>query len=194
LPAVDVLALPPLYGQPRLLPANVAWSYRGPAGAAVTRPARQVALSIEDTHPPAALKLPQLQTPPFPPRGPAIDNVWLRGTQQPPNASSASSRCLTSSSSTPTASSISVSPTSRWSRCQRTPTATSRSPRARSPGSSSRARRSSRSPPATPRTPRRTCTSRGACRMRSCSPVARGVLAPATDIPDRTPASSFAPS
>jgi len=82
---VDVIALPPLYGQPRLLPPELAWSYRGPAAARLpvgTR--RPVALTIEDVRPPEALGLPKLQSSSHQPRGPGIDEVVLSGSEATP--------------------------------------------------------------------------------------------------------------
>lgn len=83
---VDVFALPPLYGQPQLLPAELAWSYRGPAG--VPPPAqsqRPSILTIEDARPPAALELPRLQSPSHAPRGAEADEVIVRGAEATPD-------------------------------------------------------------------------------------------------------------
>jgi tetratricopeptide (TPR) repeat protein len=83
---VDVIALPPLYGQPQLLPAELAWSYRGPAGTPPATSARRPSiLTIEDTRPPAALELPRLQSPSHAPRGIAVDEVVLRGPEATPD-------------------------------------------------------------------------------------------------------------
>lgn len=85
-PRVDVLALPPLYGQPRLLPSQLAWSYRGPAGTPPPIGARRPSvLTIEDAHPPAALGLPRLQDPSHEPRDPGVDDVILAGPEATPH-------------------------------------------------------------------------------------------------------------
>ena len=84
-PRVDVLALPPLYGQPQLLPPELAWSYRGPAGVPGADGARRRSvLTIEDARPPAALGLPQLRSPSHAPRDTAIDDVILAGAEATP--------------------------------------------------------------------------------------------------------------
>jgi hypothetical protein len=85
-PRVDVLALAPLYGQPRLLPPELAWSYRGPAGTPPPPGAgRRSVLTIEDTRPPAALGLPRLQSPSHEPRGSGIDEIVLGGAEATPH-------------------------------------------------------------------------------------------------------------
>ncbi|HEX2691094.1 MAG TPA: CHAT domain-containing protein, partial [Kofleriaceae bacterium] len=82
---VDVIALPPLYGQPHLLPPEIAWSYRGPAAApAPSGPRRQVALTIEDARPPAELGLAKLMPASHAPRGEAIDEVVVSGDEATP--------------------------------------------------------------------------------------------------------------
>ena len=83
---VDVIALPPLYGQPQLLPPGLAWSYRGPAGAPPPPPAarRPSILTIEDARPPAALELPRLASPSHAPHAAAVDEVILRGAEATP--------------------------------------------------------------------------------------------------------------
>jgi hypothetical protein len=85
-PRVDVFALPPLYGQPQLLPAELAWSYRGPAGVPpAAGPPRPSILTIEDARPPAALELPALRSPSHAPRDLAADEVLLRGAEATPD-------------------------------------------------------------------------------------------------------------
>jgi hypothetical protein len=82
---VDVFALPPLYGQPQLLPPGLAWSYRGPAGAPQPADARRPSiLTIEDARPPAALELPRLPDPSHAPRHIEVDEVVLRGAEATP--------------------------------------------------------------------------------------------------------------
>jgi cellulose synthase operon protein C len=82
---VDVIALPPLFGQPHLLPAQLAWSYRGPAGTpAPSGSRRPVVLTIEDTTPPAALGLAPLRIVEPRPRATEVDEVVLRGAQATP--------------------------------------------------------------------------------------------------------------
>lgn len=81
---VDVLALPPLYGQPQLLPPELAWSYRGPAGAAPAGARRPSVMTIEDARPPAALGLPPLRSPVHEARRPGIDEVILAGAEATP--------------------------------------------------------------------------------------------------------------
>ena len=89
-PRVDVLALAPLYGQPRLLPPELAWSYRGPAGTPPPPGAgHHSVLTVEDTRPPAALGLPRLQSPSHEPRGGAtgadVDEIVLAGAEATPH-------------------------------------------------------------------------------------------------------------
>jgi hypothetical protein len=81
---VDVYALPPLYGQPQLLPPGVAWSYRGPARAPSTTPRRPKVLVIADTQPPAVLELPRLQSPSHASRDVSADEAVLRGAEATP--------------------------------------------------------------------------------------------------------------
>jgi hypothetical protein len=84
-PRVDVIALPPLYGQPRLLPPELAWSYRGPAPAPVPIGFRRpIALTVEDARPPEALGLAKLQGASHEPRGANIEEVLVSGGQATP--------------------------------------------------------------------------------------------------------------
>jgi cellulose synthase operon protein C len=84
-PRVDVIALPPLYGQPHLLPPELAWSYRGPATAQLPGGTRRpVALTIEDTRPPAALGLARLQSASHEPRATSVDDVIVSGGEATP--------------------------------------------------------------------------------------------------------------
>jgi hypothetical protein len=84
-PRVDVLALAPLYGQPQLLPAELAWSYRGPAGAPTAAGApRPSVLVIEDARPPATLGLPALHSPSHEPREAGVGVVSLAGAEATP--------------------------------------------------------------------------------------------------------------
>ena len=83
---VDVFALPPLYGQHDLLPAALAWSYRGPAGEpARAAAARGSVLIVEDARPPAVLDLPRLEAAPRTPRTGAVREVILRGAEATPS-------------------------------------------------------------------------------------------------------------
>lgn len=82
---VHVYALPPLYGQPQLLPPGVAWSYRGPAHAPSTTPRRPKILVIEDTQPPAVLELPRLQSSSHAPRDVLADETILRDAEATPS-------------------------------------------------------------------------------------------------------------
>lgn len=62
-PRIDVLALPPVFGIPELLPADLPWSYRGrTARSAAPKGASPTVLAIADTRPPADLHLPPLAT------------------------------------------------------------------------------------------------------------------------------------
>jgi tetratricopeptide (TPR) repeat protein len=84
-PRIDVIALPPLYGQPHLLPPGLAWSYRGPATAQPPRGLRrQVALTIEDVRPPAALRLPKLPSRSKEQHRPDVDDVVVSGDEATP--------------------------------------------------------------------------------------------------------------
>lgn len=81
---VDVLALPPVFGLPNLLPPRLAWSYRGRAASAEVPPARppQV-ITIADTVPPRELTLPPLQALALTPI-PGASHVDLRGAEATP--------------------------------------------------------------------------------------------------------------
>src|SRR5262245_19973226 len=68
-------------------PANLVWSYRGPAGAAAPRPARPAVLTVEDTRPPPTFKLARLQNPPALPRTTPAQDVVLRGDEATPSTS-----------------------------------------------------------------------------------------------------------
>ena len=84
---VEVLALPPVHGLPRLLPPHMAWSYRvGRGDAPLPPPAQRPASHLVVTHvaTPASLKLPQLDML-EPPRMPDPLRVELRGTQATPS-------------------------------------------------------------------------------------------------------------
>lgn len=82
---VDVIALPPVYGRSRLLPPELAWSYRGPAGQAVDVGSRsQVALTVADARPPSVLGLQRLQSPSRGARGAGVDQVIVSGPEATP--------------------------------------------------------------------------------------------------------------
>jgi len=81
---IDVLALPPVFGLPNLLPATLAWSYRGRS----TAPANPLAraphvVTIADTLPPRELDLPALRTLTLAPI-PGASHVDLRGAEATP--------------------------------------------------------------------------------------------------------------
>jgi hypothetical protein len=82
---IDVIALPPLYGQPHLLPSELAWSYRGPAAAPLPVGSRRpIALTVEDARPPAALGLAKLQRSSHEPRATNVDEVIVSGGEATP--------------------------------------------------------------------------------------------------------------
>ena len=83
-PQVSVYAPAPVHGLPRLLPGDVAWSYRMGAGAPrAGNPPAQKRLVISDVQPPASLALPRLG----PWTRPASDasTVWLHGEGATPS-------------------------------------------------------------------------------------------------------------
>ncbi len=59
-PSVTVLARPPLYGNPDLLPPSLAWSYRIGHPQTVATPGAARQLIVSDVEPPPALRLPKL--------------------------------------------------------------------------------------------------------------------------------------
>jgi hypothetical protein len=85
-PDIAVYAPPPIHGLPRLLPSELAWSYRmgRPAVPAAPPPAAPAPtprrLIVSDVEPPPALDLPRLS--PF--AGRAADAVWLFGPTATP--------------------------------------------------------------------------------------------------------------
>ncbi len=82
-PRVDVLALPPVYGSPGLLPAALAWSYRGQAPAPAPLPGPPVVLTIADAETPPELGLPRLRPLDEAPM-PGTSEVQLRGPAATP--------------------------------------------------------------------------------------------------------------
>jgi CHAT domain-containing protein/putative zinc finger protein len=82
---VNVIALPPLFGAPRLLPATMAWSYSGPTAHIHHAAERPTALIIEDVRPPAALGLPELPSTWRPPDGISIKESPLRREEATPD-------------------------------------------------------------------------------------------------------------
>jgi hypothetical protein len=83
-PRVDVLALPPVFGLPDLLPSDLAWSYRGRATRlAVPKGVTPTVLAIADTRPPTDLGLAPLATTALAPIAGAA-HVDLRGTAATP--------------------------------------------------------------------------------------------------------------
>jgi len=82
---IDVIALPPLYGQPHLLPPELAWSYRGPAAAPLPVGSRRpIALTVEDARPPETLGLAKLQRSSHEPRATNVDEVIVSGDEATP--------------------------------------------------------------------------------------------------------------
>lgn len=81
---VDVLALPPVFGLPELLPPEIAWSYRGRT-ARVTSPlpAKPTVFVVADTRPPSDLELAPLSVANLAPI-PSASYIELRGDAASP--------------------------------------------------------------------------------------------------------------
>jgi hypothetical protein len=83
---IDVLALPPVFGLPKLLPANLAWSYRGRSSSPETPLADPPhVVTVADTLPPRELDLPPLQALTLTPI-PGASHLDLRGAEATPTA------------------------------------------------------------------------------------------------------------
>lgn len=87
---IDVLALPPVFGLPGLLPPELAWSYRGrPTRIAAAAIASPKVLAVADPQPPRDLAFAPLDTAALTPI-PGATHIDLRGAAATPQRTSAS--------------------------------------------------------------------------------------------------------
>jgi hypothetical protein len=81
---IDVLALPPVFGRPNLLPPDLAWSYRGRSSAAeAPPPTHPHVVTVAEAVPPSELKLAPLQAMTLAPI-PGASHQDLRGAEATP--------------------------------------------------------------------------------------------------------------